>query len=79
MKALQLSLLLFSLYIFVYDGFELHWITLVLKTETHKKRNEKQNEPRTSEHVVENEVLRAVDFTERINEFATVNARKQPL
>jgi hypothetical protein len=39
----------------------------------------RNNEPRTSEHVVENEVLRAVDFTERINEFATVNARKQPL
>ena len=71
MKALQLSLLLFSLYIFVYDGFELHWRTLVLKADTHKKRNEKQNEPRTPEHVVadeyiENVVLRAADFTERI-------------
>jgi hypothetical protein len=56
--ALQISLFLFPLYIFVYDGFELHWMTLVLKTETHKKGNEKQNEPRTSEHVVENKVLR---------------------
>ena len=43
----------------------------MLKAETHKKRNEKQNEPRTPEHVVadeyiENEVLCAADFTERI-------------
>jgi hypothetical protein len=28
---------------------------------------------------IENEVLRAVDFTELINEFSTVKARKQPL
>ena len=41
-KALQLSLFLFPLYIFFYDGFELYWRTLVLKGETHKKRNEKQ-------------------------------------
>ena len=41
-KALQLSLFLFPLYIFVYDGFELHWRTLVFKGEMHKKRNEKQ-------------------------------------
>ena len=44
-----------AVYTFVYDGFELHWRTLVLKTETHKKRNEKHNEPRTSQHVVANE------------------------